>query len=50
VYSDVQRLVPYPFCLIIYIAAFTLVAYLISLAAMGIKALSLRISNKKETR
>jgi len=40
VYSDVQRLVPYPFCLFIYIGAFTLVAYLIVLAAMGIKSLA----------
>ena len=43
VYSDVQRAVPYPFCLFIYIGAFTLVAYIITLAAMGIRALSRRI-------
>ncbi len=36
VYSIVQQYVPYPWCLIIYIAAFTLAAYLILLIAMGI--------------
>ena len=49
VYSDVQRLVPYPFCLFIYIGAFSLVAYLILLAVMGIKTLAHHISVKKGT-
>lgn len=40
VYSMVQQVVPFPFCLIIYIAAFSLAAYIILLAAMGIKKLS----------
>ena len=35
VYSTVQALAPYPFCLIIYVLAFTLAAYLVLLAAMG---------------
>lgn len=48
VYSDVQRLIPYPFCLIVYIAVFSLVAYLILLAVMGIKALARRHSAKKD--
>ena len=39
VYSSVQNVVPFPFCLIIYIAMFSLAAYVILLAAMGIKAL-----------
>ena len=39
VYSDVQKLVPFPFCLIIYILGFTAAAYLILLIAMGIGAL-----------
>ena len=37
VYSSVQAVVPYPWCLIIYVAAFTLAAYVVLLAAMGIK-------------
>lgn len=40
VYSLVQGVVPFPWCLFIYIACFTLAAYLILLAAMGCKALS----------
>lgn len=39
VYSDVQKLVPFPFCLIIYILGFTAAAYVILLLAMGIGAL-----------
>ncbi|MBO5214227.1 MAG: YwaF family protein [Clostridia bacterium] len=35
VYSIVQQYVPYPWCLIIYIAAFSLAAYLILLISMG---------------
>lgn len=38
VYSLVQAVVPYPLNLLIYIAGFTLAAWLILLAAMGIKA------------
>ncbi|MBR5523702.1 MAG: YwaF family protein [Clostridia bacterium] len=39
VYSIVQQHVAYPWCLIIYIAAFTLAAYLMVLMAIGIKRL-----------
>ena len=39
VYSTVQQHVAYPWCLVLYIAAFTLAAYLMVLAAMGIKRL-----------
>lgn len=39
VYSIVQQYVAFPWCLIIYIAAFTLAAYLMLLIAMGIKAI-----------
>ncbi len=42
VYSLVQAVVPYPWCLLIYIAAFTLAAYLILLFAMCIKKLICR--------
>ena len=40
VYSLVQGVVPFPWCLVIYIAAFTLAAYLMLLIAMGIKTLA----------
>lgn len=36
VYSEVQKVVPFPFCLIIYILGFTAAAYVILLLAMGI--------------
>lgn len=39
VYSLVQGVVPFPFCLILYILGFTAAAYLILLAGIGIKAL-----------
>lgn len=47
VYSLVQQVVPYPFCLFIYIAGFTLASYVILLIAMGIRALGSRFGNKK---
>ena len=40
VYSLVQGVVPFPWCLVIYILAFTLAAYLMLLAAVGIKSLA----------
>lgn len=40
VYSVVQNTVPFPWCLVIYIAAFTLAAYLMLLIAIGIKTLT----------
>ena len=39
VYSIVQAMVPFPWCLLIYVAAFSLAAYLILLGAMGISKL-----------
>lgn len=39
VYSIVQSAVPYPWCLLIYIIAFTLAAYFVLLAAMGVKTI-----------
>ena len=39
VYSLVQTYVPYPFCLILYVAGFTAAAYIVLLAAMGVKKL-----------
>ena len=46
VYSNVQAIVPFPFCTIIYFAAFSLAAYLVLLAAMGIKQIFCRIFSK----
>ena len=40
VYSIVQACVPYPWCLIIYILAFSLAAFLVLLAAIGIGRLA----------
>ena len=39
VYSIVQGIIPFPFCLIIYIIAFSAASYIMLLAAMGIKKL-----------
>lgn len=44
VYSIVQAYVPFPWCLIIYIAVFSIAAYVILLIAMGIR----RLGAKKE--
>ena len=46
VYSLVQEFVPFPFCLIIYIIAFSLAAYIMLLAAMGIRALAAKFRVK----
>lgn len=40
VYSIVQGIVPFPWCLVIYIAGFTLAAWIILLIAMGIRKLA----------
>lgn len=40
VYSLVQNVVPFPWCLVIYVAVFTFAAYLMLLIAMGIKILA----------
>jgi len=47
VYSLVQQVVPYPWCLVIYIAAFSVAAYLMLLIAMGVKKLT-TLGKKKE--
>jgi len=44
VYSLVQAYVPFPWCLVIYIFAFSLAAYLMLLAAMAVK----KVAEKKE--
>ncbi len=46
IYSYVQEVVPYPWCLLIYIAGFTLVAFGVLVIAMAIKGIS---SLKKES-
>ena len=40
VYSLVQGVVPFPWCLVIYIAAFSVAAYLMLLIALGVKSLA----------
>ncbi len=47
VYSLVQQVVPYPFCLIIYIASFSLAAYIMLLIAMGINGIKNKIKKSK---
>ena len=46
VYSLVQQVVPFPWCLFIYIVAFSLAAYLILLVAMFIKYLTVKFAKK----
>ena len=48
VYSSVQAAIPFPFCTIIYFAAFSLVAYLILLTAMGIQKIAFAVRSKKK--
>lgn len=46
VYSLVQGVVPFPWCLVLYIAGFSLAAYLILLAAMGLQKLGKKTTAK----
>lgn len=46
VYSSIQEVVPYPWCLIIYILGFTAAACIILLIAMGLKKIGAIISKK----
>ncbi len=47
VYSLVQQVVPFPWCLVIYISVFSLAAYLILLLAMTLKSLSKKQKHTK---
>ena len=47
VYSDIQKVVPFPFCTVIYFLGFTLAAYLVLLAAIGISKLFALCIKKK---
>lgn len=47
VYSLVQEVVPFPFCLFIYIGAFTLAAFLVLMLAIGISAIKAHRENIK---
>ena len=49
VYSLVQQVVPYPFCLVIYIVGFTAAAYLVLLLAIGVKRICQRKSQNLVT-
>ncbi len=48
VYSLIQAVVPYPFCVIFYVFGFSAAAYIILLCAMGIKGLVSAIKNRKK--
>lgn len=50
VYSSVQQVVPFPFCLMIYMGMFSLAAYVILLAAVGIKKLGEIAHEKHDTK
>ena len=47
VYSDIQKIVPFPFCTVIYFLGFSLAAYLILLAAIGISKIYTHIRRKR---
>lgn len=47
VYSIVQGIVPYPWCLLLYIFGFTAAAYVMLLIAMGIRTLSRKLHSRK---
>ena len=49
VYSTVQTLVPYPLSLVIYIAGFSVAAYLMLLGAMGIRKLFSKSRSAEKT-
>ena len=49
VYSSVQAVVPYPWCLFIYIAGFTAASYVILLVVMGIRRVARAVCKKKAT-
>ena len=50
VYSSVQEVVPYPWCLILYLIGFTAAAGIMLLLAMGIKKLAAVIGRKTSTK
>lgn len=47
VYSLVQAVVPFPFCLVLYVAGFTAAAYLVLLIAMGVAKAARKLSKKE---
>ena len=49
VYKDVQAVVPFPFCTMIYFLGFTFAAYLVLLAVIGISKLCNLFYKKKDT-
>ncbi len=50
VYSLVQAVVPYPFCVLIYIAGFTGASYIILLSAMGIDKIVRTVKSKQRVK
>ena len=49
VYSTVQALVPFPWCMVIYILVFSLAAYLILLLAMAVRYILRKFHNTDNT-
>jgi len=47
VYSLVQQTVPYPWCLLLYLAGFTIASYLVTLIFMGTRGIYRRLAVKK---
>lgn len=47
VYSLVQKVVPFPWCLVLYILGFTTAAYIILLLSMGIGAIAAKLVKRK---
>ena len=48
VYSLIQAIVPYPFCVIFYVFGFSAAAYIILLCAMGINRIISNVKNRKK--
>lgn len=48
VYSLVQGVVPFPWCVLLYILGFTAAAYIVLLAAMGIACIARKITHKTD--
>lgn len=46
VYSLVQGVVPFPWCLVLYIIGFTLASYVVLLLAMGVRALIVKLAKR----
>lgn len=48
VYSSVQAVVPYPWCLVVYVVVFSVAAYLVLLSSMGIERICKQRKNRPD--